>query len=396
MKKLALATAILAACASSNVVAQDAPPYENWVGGFVQSHNADNDKPEPLGGFESGKGVGAEVGFRFDPEWAVRFELSKIAYDNNGVGGNEGGVQLGADVLYFLKDDLAYFFGGFKEQSLDESYRVANVGIGKHWELNDNWRVITEAALSRDFGELFVEQHYKLGLAYVFGTNTAGSSTVQPDSDGDGVYDAVDRCASTPAGVAVDATGCALDLDGDGVVNSIDQCPGTPNGVVVDARGCELKDSDGDGVSDAIDQCANTPSSDSVDARGCSLFEDVEVFVELDLLFANNSSTVQDTDAEMILEFVDFMKRYPNTTASIEGHTSSVGDAAYNQVLSQRRAESVRNLLINTYGIAANRLTAVGFGETRLKFTENNAQSHRLNRRIEARVTATVEEKVTR
>jgi OOP family OmpA-OmpF porin len=398
MKKTALALSFAAAFVSTTSVAQEAPPYENWVGGFGQYQKMDSKKPAPLGGFDHGKAYGAELGFRFDKSWAARFELSRIDVDNHSwVDGSvaDDGTNLGADLMYFLQDDAAYVFGGLREQSLTDTYRSASLGIGKHWVADENWRIITEAATYYDFGQGYNEWSLKLGLAYIFG-QAPSAPAARPDSDGDGVYDAVDRCPATPAGTRVDATGCSLDLDNDGVVNSIDECPNTPSGTVVDARGCAMKDSDSDGVMDSMDECADTPSSDQVDARGCSVFEEVEVFAELDILFDNNSSQVTNTRTELILEFVEFMQRYSNTTAVIEGHTSAVGDAAYNQVLSQRRADNVRQMLINEYGIDASRLQAVGFGESRLKFTQDNAESHRLNRRIEARVTATVEEKSQR
>ena len=180
------------------------------------------------------------------------------------------------------------------------------------------------------------------------------------------------------------------------MLNDVDQCPRTPAGVEVDARGCAFKDSDGDGVADSIDECANTPSTDRVDAVGCSIFEETEIFVELDVLFANNSSVVDNPASEMILEFVDFMKRYPSVNASIEGHTSAVGTEEYNQMLSQKRAEAIKDLLIEEYGISADRLSAIGYGETRLKFTENTAEAHRLNRRTEAKVSAVIEESVSK
>jgi OOP family OmpA-OmpF porin len=397
MKKLALTTALIAVGLSNTVIAQDAPPYENWVGGFAQYYKANGDKPEPVGGLDEGKGFGVEMGFRFDPSWAIRFELGRLIIDNddsNSASRSDDGTMLGADVMYFLNDDAAYVFGGFREQSLSDSYRMANVGVGKHWKTSENWRVITEAATYYDFGQGHNEYSLKLGVAYVFGLNAAPMQ--QADTDGDGVYDAVDRCPNTLPGATVDATGCNIDLDGDGVINSLDECPRTPAGVQVDARGCPAKDADNDGVMDSMDQCANTPMTDRVDQKGCSVFEEIDLFVELDILFANDSSVVEDRDAELIIEFVDFMKRFPNTNARIEGHTSAIGDADYNQALSERRAAAVQKMLIDEYNISASRLTTIGYGETRLKFTENTAEAHRLNRRIEAKVTATIEESVAR
>jgi OOP family OmpA-OmpF porin len=398
MKKTALALSFATALVSGTVTAQEAPPYENWVGGFGQYYNVDSEKPAPFGGLDDGKGFGAELGFRFDPSWALRFELSRVIIDNDPnivTSLADDGTNLGADVMYFLENDTAYFFGGLREQSLRDSYRMASFGVGKHWVSGENWRVITEAAAYHDFGQEYNDFSLKLGMAYIFGVRPTAPAA-RPDTDGDGVYDAVDRCPATPRGTVVDATGCSVDLDADGVVNSIDECPKTPAGVAVDARGCPAKDSDSDGVMDNMDECPDTPSADRVDEKGCSIFEQVEVFAELDILFENNSSVVTTRNSELITEFVEFMQRYPNTSAIIEGHTSAVGDESYNQTLSQRRANNVRDMLIGDYNIDASRLDAVGFGETRLKFTLDNAESHRLNRRIEARVTTTVEEKAQR
>jgi outer membrane protein OmpA-like peptidoglycan-associated protein/opacity protein-like surface antigen len=90
------------------------------------------------------------------------------------------------------------------------------------------------------------------------------------DADGDGVLDGLDQCADTPKGATVDAKGCPSDADGDGVLDGVDQCPGTPKGAVVDEKGCP-KDTDGDGVPDGIDQCNDTPKGLKVDAKGCPI-----------------------------------------------------------------------------------------------------------------------------
>ncbi len=402
MKKLAIAVGLSLASASFITSAQETPPYENWVGGFVNYYDADSEKPEPVGGLDKGRGFGGELGFRFDPSWAVRFELGRLLIDkddNNRSALADDGTQLGVDAMYFLEDDVAYLFGGLREQSIRDSYRMASLGVGKHWETNSNWRVITELATYYDFGQGYNEFSAKLGLAYIFGQTSA--PIAQPDTDGDGVYDAVDRCPNSAPGTEVDATGCSIDLDGDGVPNAQDQCPTTPSGVKVDATGCEItavaqKDSDNDGVYDADDKCPGTPSTDKVDASGCSILEEKEVSVALDILFPNNSSVISNPDSQKIEAFVDFMRRYGNTTAVVEGHTSAVGEAAYNQFLSEKRAQSVRSLLINEYGIDGSRLKAVGFGESRLKRTDNTREAHRLNRRIEVVVSTKVETKVKR
>ncbi|HZV81613.1 MAG TPA: OmpA family protein [Geobacteraceae bacterium] len=80
----------------------------------------------------------------------------------------------------------------------------------------------------------------------------------------------------------------------------------------------------------------------------------------------------------------NFMKQYPTTTAVIEGHTDNVGDAEYNKGLSQRRAESVVNHLVETYGIDRSRLTAVGYGMSKPVADNATDAGKQANRRIEA------------
>ena len=108
--------------------------------------------------------------------------------------------------------------------------------------------------------------------------NTPAGTAVDPtgcpiDSDHDGVFDGPDKCPGTPAGAHVDPTGCPTDSDADGVPDGIDQCPATPAGVHVDPKGCPV-DSDADGVPDGVDQCPNTPAGVTVDAAGCPLDSD--------------------------------------------------------------------------------------------------------------------------
>jgi OOP family OmpA-OmpF porin len=80
----------------------------------------------------------------------------------------------------------------------------------------------------------------------------------------------------------------------------------------------------------------------------------------------------------------DFMKRYPDTTAVIEGHTDNVGTAEHNMDLSQRRAESVVNYLVEKFGIERSRLSAKGYAFTRPVADNSTDAGKQKNRRIEA------------
>jgi peptidoglycan-associated lipoprotein len=87
---------------------------------------------------------------------------------------------------------------------------------------------------------------------------------------------------------------------------------------------------------------------------------------------------------------VELMEQYPDMIIELSSHTDSQGDAAYNQKLSQRRADSTKKWLMNE-GIGANRLKTVGYGEKVLLNQCKNGvkcsdDEHRLNRRTEFKI----------
>jgi OOP family OmpA-OmpF porin len=103
----------------------------------------------------------------------------------------------------------------------------------------------------------------------------------------------------------------------------------------------------------------------------------------LDFQFEINRDEIQREEQQKLAVVETFMKKYPDTTAVIEGHTDEVGATADNMLLSQRRAESVLNYLADR-GIARSRMKAVGFGETRPIADNKSEIGRRLNRRIDA------------
>jgi OOP family OmpA-OmpF porin len=103
----------------------------------------------------------------------------------------------------------------------------------------------------------------------------------------------------------------------------------------------------------------------------------------LDVQFEINQKTVQREAEEKLSKVVTFMRKYPETTAVIEGHSDEVGTSADNMRLSQTRAQSMVDYLANQ-GIARSRLQAVGYGETRPIADNSTEIGRRLNRRINA------------
>jgi OOP family OmpA-OmpF porin len=76
------------------------------------------------------------------------------------------------------------------------------------------------------------------------------------------------------------------------------------------------------------------------------------------------------------------MQKYPTTTALIEGHTDNIGGFEYNMKLSQRRAESVLNYLVEKFAIDRSRLNAKGFGDSRRVAYNTTPEGRQQNRRI--------------
>jgi len=112
------------------------------------------------------------------------------------------------------------------------------------------------------------------------------------------------------------------------------------------------------------------------------------VRVELDVKFDFDKATIRQDAYDDIEVLADFMKQYDQTSTTVEGHTDSIGTDAYNQRLSMQRAESVRDALVNRYGVEANRLEAIGYGESRPTADNSTELGRAINRRVEASVEA--------
>lgn len=205
------------------------------------------------------------------------------------------------------------------------------------------------------------------------------------DSDGDGVVDYLDRCPGTPRGATVNKYGCPKDTDGDGVFDYADKCPGTPKEAhgFVDEHGCP-KDSDNDGVPDYKDKCPTTPGVP--ENYGCPEIKDEEKQVFERALRGINFETGKDIirpESYAILnEIVRVLAEKPHYNLEIYGHTDNVGKPASNQILSERRAASVKNYLVG-YGISEGRIISAGFGDTRPVAPNNSVANKALNRRVE-------------
>jgi OmpA-OmpF porin, OOP family len=158
------------------------------------------------------------------------------------------------------------------------------------------------------------------------------------------------------------------------------------------------KDSDGDGVSDYFDKCASTPSGEKVDGSGCPLpkpevikeqpkviitEEDRRIVNEAirNLEFDFGKATIRDKSFPSLDKVAEILVK-KNFSLKLAGHTDNVGSESANMKLSKDRAESVKAYLV-AKGANPSRIEATGYGETQPIASNKTAAGRQQNRRVE-------------
>jgi outer membrane protein OmpA-like peptidoglycan-associated protein len=119
----------------------------------------------------------------------------------------------------------------------------------------------------------------------------------------------------------------------------------------------------------------------SVQRRDDSLL----VNFESEILFDTGSATLFPGSFDRLRALAQTLNRYPKSDIIIKGHTDSVGEEAFNQTLSERRADGVRNFLI-AEGVTPPRITAIGFGESVPVASNETSEGRQRNRRVEIEI----------
>ncbi|RME20462.1 MAG: OmpA family protein [Deltaproteobacteria bacterium] len=203
-----------------------------------------------------------------------------------------------------------------------------------------------------------------------------------PDNDEDGIVDQDDRCINDPG--TAEAQGCP-DRDGDTLADMDDECPDEPG--PVEAGGCP--DQDGDRVPDKRDECPTEPADPRVDpsrSNGCPervVVTTDEVVILDKVYFDTDQATIKRSSYPILNDVAEVLKKYPDIKlVEIQGHTDSQASDEYNLDLSQRRAEAVRQYLIDK-GVEPERLVAKGYGESQPIDTNDTAEGRARNRRVQ-------------
>lgn len=210
-----------------------------------------------------------------------------------------------------------------------------------------------------------------------------------PDMDGDGIADKKDKCPSEAGKLKYE--GCPVpDRDGDGLNDEQDACPdkfGVP-----EFGGCPVPDSDGDGFVDTVDKCPDLPGTE--ENQGCPVIKQDTVrkvveekvnFAARKIFFKANSDLLIEESIAPLDEVAVLLNNYRSYKVVIEGHTDSTGSSHINNILSQKRAETVKIYLMEK-GVDASRLTAIGYGAERPLISNSTPAGRAVNRRVEIRL----------
>ncbi|MFK8036665.1 MAG: OmpA family protein [Crocinitomicaceae bacterium] len=146
-------------------------------------------------------------------------------------------------------------------------------------------------------------------------------------------------------------------------------------------------DTDGDGVMDNLDECPGVKGI--ADNYGCpAVSDEVKAILEgaiKGLVFATGSADINNASFSSLNKIVDLMKTDSTSKLILNGHTDNIGNAQNNQVLSLARAKAVRDYLVNRE-IATDRISPVGYGQTKPHVSNETEEGRLENRRVEFRI----------
>ncbi|MDO5510951.1 MAG: OmpA family protein [Weeksellaceae bacterium] len=246
-----------------------------------------------------------------------------------------------------------------------------NFWITKRFGLNVMSEYYHMPSMKTDAIDFF--QH-SAGVVFRFG---------QLDRDGDGIPDHEDECPDTPG--LREFQGCP-DTDGDGLPDHKDACPEEWGPIEND--GCPILDRDGDGIPDDQDECPDVPGI--IDYQGCPppvrVIEPVtpeapRTIVFEDVLFDFDKFTIRAGEHASIKEAAeDILAK--GGVYYIDGHTDVRGSHEYNDRLSERRAQSVKDALVKE-GVPAESLMVRGMGKRFTLCQDDTEACHQQNRRVE-------------
>ncbi len=306
---------------------------------------------------EDGAGlVGLSVGKHLSERWSLELNVNGARLDAFDP------YAASLDLLRVFRRDralspyLTFGAGAVRndvEVGSDTTDFMTQAGVGLLWKLGENSRGTSSFSLRPeikarwdDVGHEghFVDYIATLGFQFAFGGSppAPAPATAAPPPP---------AATPAPAPAPVPVAAAPADSDGDGVLDPADRCPDTPRGVAVDASGC--------------------PQQGEITLVGVG--------------FETNSATLTVASRTVLDPVASNLKKYQGLQIELQGHTDSAGADGYNQLLSQRRAESVREYLL-TQAVSPLQVVAQGYGESQPIADNKTAEGRAQNRRVVMRV----------
>lgn len=158
----------------------------------------------------------------------------------------------------------------------------------------------------------------------------------------------------------------------------------TATGVII---GAAIGGTAGALIGKRMDKQAEELRRDLEGAKVERVGEGIKITFESGLMFATNQSSLNIATKENLKNLANTLQKYEDTNVLIEGHTDSTGEAVYNQTLSEKRASSVQQYLIDL-GMDFQRLSIAGYGENQPIADNNTATGRQENRRVEVAIYA--------
>ncbi|MEA3352899.1 MAG: OmpA family protein [Campylobacterota bacterium] len=146
--------------------------------------------------------------------------------------------------------------------------------------------------------------------------------------------------------------------------------------IVTEEINKEQLDDDNDGIANINDECPNTPSGVCIDGKGCTQI------IRRVINFNTESFKINKNQTDTLNDIIEIAKECYGYKIKIEGHTDSIANEKYNNILSKQRALTIQKIFI-LHNIDKKRLSSSWFGESKPLSTNVTDDGRSKNRRVE-------------
>ncbi|WP_421847915.1 OmpA family protein [Marinomonas sp.] len=370
-KRTLLSSIIAASSISTLALAQQQEGFT--LTPSIGYYNMDSDRDT-----KDDKAYSLGLGYQFNNPWAVEFVYLNADSKQSGSGNDVDVDQYRLDGLYHLPNIsslnltpyLAAGVGTADFSNGGNNNTQVNAGGGLKYAVNDTVSLRADFRLVDDVEDHHLDNVTSLGVQMTFGSPSK-SSTSNDDS-----YTPVEQTytqtETEPAQDAQPQEATQPDVVYSEPTEQVQDEAATTSPMTEDttAQTNEMVQED---AIDASPSTEETPEQTDVMAEPPG---------KINIQFGLNKTNVEQKFYPEIETIATFLKDNPGSTVVIEGHTDDSGAASYNQMISEKRAKAIADVLIRTFEVSEDRVTAIGYGEERPMVENNSAEHRQTNRRV--------------